>query len=110
VRHILFTEVTQHLIKHVFSAVVFVGTTFVTAVSVYIWFPEYVLSRSVCDNVVTQNYLRRTKNKTLEEIAADFGDKVVTVEAALQEAQRDLEARKALKDRPEEERIEQVSS
>ena len=109
-RHILSTKVTQHLIKHVCSTVVFVGTTFVTAVSVYIWFPEYVLSCSVRKNIVSQNRSRRTKNKTLEEIAADFGDKVVTVEAALQDARRDLEARKALKDRPEEERIEQASS
>ncbi|KIY71882.1 general substrate transporter [Cylindrobasidium torrendii FP15055 ss-10] len=43
---------------------VFVGTTFLTTVSIFFMFPE-------------------TKGKTLEEIAAEFGDEVVTSDAPL---------------------------
>ncbi|KAL1696619.1 general substrate transporter [Schizophyllum commune] len=59
---------------------VFVGTTLVSAIGVFMFFPE-------------------TKGKTLEAIAADFGDKVVEGEVDITQAERDV---KQLEQRLEE--------
>ncbi|KIY52993.1 hypothetical protein FISHEDRAFT_55630 [Fistulina hepatica ATCC 64428] len=54
---------------------VFVATTFVAAIGVFLYFPE-------------------TKGKGLEAIAAAFGDKVVTAEEAFEAARKEREAKK----------------